>query len=102
LYEYIIIGVRNHVGRHPPHDLRLPDVEGQLQPLGNVFIGVRHNHVGERKVDRRRIVSRLQRRINRRWGVSNGNEIRGWLKRHHHLAIVVELRGRTVASRDHS
>src|SRR5439155_9648881 len=55
----------------------------------------------EGEVDRGGVVGRLQRGIDRGWGLGGGDEVLGRREGHHRLAVVVELAGGTVARRDH-
>ncbi len=70
LHEHTVAGVGHHIGRGATDHARLPDVERELEPLGNIAIRVSDDYVGKRKVDRGPLVGRLER------GVDGGRRLR--------------------------
>ncbi len=67
LHQHVLVDERHHVGRDAADHLRLADVERDLEPVGDALVGIRHDDIRERKVDRRGVERRLQRGIDRRW-----------------------------------
>ncbi len=102
LHEHIVVDQGHHVGRRSADDLGLADVEGDGQALGECLVGIGKHHIAERKVDCRAVESRFECGIDRRRRRRDSDQILGRGERRHRLAIVIELRRRSVAERDHA
>jgi len=61
LHEHVIGGVGDHVGGGVADDMRLADVEGELQIAGDVPVRIGDDQIGEREVDCGGFVGCLQR-----------------------------------------
>jgi hypothetical protein len=72
-------------------------MEGELGPLRQRSIGVGKQQIGEREVDRRLLERHLQRRLEGRRHLGDGDQVLGRRQGNHRLAVEIELGSGTVA-----